>query len=126
VAGEHWNRDGGLKMQREYQILLLGALLHDIGKFYQRGLSKNSGKHTTLGQDCFENLFRERLSYLLNQGELNLVESAIGNHHNFEKHITLADCLSAGMERISLDNEETGDPTKERLLSIFNNISLST
>lgn len=110
--------------QREYQAVLLGALLHDVGKFYQRGLDKGRGDHQQLGDECFERYFAEGLSNLLSIDEIGIVRSAINNHHGHSEFITLADGLSAGMERIELENEEHGDPTRERLQSVFEKVSL--
>ncbi|MEK6590951.1 MAG: type III-A CRISPR-associated protein Cas10/Csm1, partial [Nitrospinota bacterium] len=115
------------KEKRECQTVILGALLHDVGKFYQRGLEKGRGDHQHLGDECFEEYFAEGLSILLSQDEIEIIRSAINNHHGHSEFITIADCLSAGMERIErikLEDEEHGDPTKERLQSVFENVSL--
>lgn len=37
--------------QREYQTVVLAALLHDVGKFYQRALGKGKGNHQQLGDE---------------------------------------------------------------------------
>ncbi len=110
--------------QREYQTVILGALLHDIGKFYQRALGKGKGDHQQLGDECFENYFAEKLSILLPQDEIGVIRSAINNHHGYEEFITVADGLSAGFDRIALEDDETGDPLKERLQSVFQKVSL--
>lgn len=110
--------------QKEYQTVILGALLHDIGKFYQRALGKGKGNHQQLGDECFENYFAEKLSILLSQDEIGVIRSAINNHHGCEEFITVADGLSAGFDRIALEDDETGDPLKERLQSVFQKVSL--
>lgn len=110
--------------QREYQTVILGALLHDVGKFYQRGLGRGKGDHQQLGDECFENYFAEKLSILLSQDEIGKIRSAINNHHGYEEFITIADGLSAGFDRIALEDDETGDPLKERLQSVFQKVSL--
>ena len=110
--------------KREYQTVILAALLHDIGKFYQRTLGEKRGNHQQLGDECFEQYFAEKLSIIFTQNEIKIIRSAINNHHRDEKFITLADGISAGMERIKLDDEETGDPSKEKLLSVFEEVSL--
>lgn len=115
------------RQKREYQSVVLGALLHDIGKFYQRGLDEKERKsrnHASLGLECFQNLFAEKIRILLGEKEKEEIASAINTHHDHADIITLADALSAGMDRIRLDDEETGDPDKERLLSVFEQISL--
>lgn len=110
--------------QREYQTVILGALLHDVGKFYQRSLGKGKGDHQQLGDECFENYFAEKLSFLLSQDKISIIRSAINNHHGYEEFITVADGLSAGFDRIALEDDETGDPLKERLQSVFQKVSL--
>ncbi len=115
------------KQKKEYQTVILGALLHDVGKFYQRGLEKGKGDHQQLGDECFEEYFAEGLSNLFSQDEIGIIRSAINNHHEHAKFVTHADCLSAGMDRIKrieLGEEEHGDPSKERLQSVFEKICL--
>jgi len=109
----------------EREAIILGALLHDIGKFKQRGMEKGKSDHQHLGDKAFEEYFAERLSPLLSPEEKEIIRSAINNHHHHSDFITHADWISAGMERIELkDEEEYGDPTKERLQSVFEKISL--
>ena len=110
--------------QREYQTVVLGALLHDVGKFYQRGLERGRGDHQQLGDECFEEYFAEKLPNLLSQDEIGKIRSAVNNHHGHTDYITLADWFSAGMERIGLEDEEHGDPSRERLQSVFEKICL--
>jgi CRISPR-associated protein Csm1 len=110
--------------KREYQTVVLAGLLHDIGKFYQRGLEKGKGDHQYLGEECFNQYIAEKLSILLSQDEIGTIRSAINNHHGYERFVTPSDCISAGMERIALDNDECGEPSKERLLSVFERLSL--
>lgn len=112
------------RLKREYQTVVLAALLHDIGKFYQRGLEKGKGNHQYLGEECFNQYIAEKLSTLLSQDEIGTIRSAINNHHEYERFVTPSDCISAGMERIALDNDECGEPSKERLLSVFERLSL--
>lgn len=112
------------KHKKDYQAVVLGALLHDIGKFYQRATRNVRERHTKLGEAVFQNYFREALSKFFSPDELNTIEGGIGNHHDYAEYITPADWLSAGMDRIPLEDEEKGDPSKARLLSVFDNISL--
>lgn len=112
------------RQKRECQTVVLAGLLHDIGKFYQRGLEKGRGDHQHLGEECFNQYIAEKLSPLLSQDEIGTIRSAINNHHEYEKFVTPSDCISAGMERIALDNDECGEPSKERLLSVFERLSL--
>ncbi len=110
--------------QREYQTVILAALLHDVGKFYQRALGKGKGDHQQLGDECFEQYFAERLSTILSSTEVDIIRNAINNHHDYAEYITLADGLSAGMDRIGLKDYEKGDPAKERLQSVFQKVTL--
>lgn len=110
------------------EALILGALLHDIGKFMQRSLPKGSGSHTELGGEFFQNHLREKLfaSRLFSIDELNNIESAIRDHHRegVVEFISHADQLSAGTDRIPLEKEETADPRLERLESLLEKIHL--
>lgn len=113
---------------KQREAIILGALLHDIGKFVQRA-DENPKRmtHQEFGGEFFQNHFREKLaqSKMFSIDELNKIESTIRNHHDYEKFITLADGISAGMERIPLEDEEKGDPFSDRLISIFSRISIS-
>lgn len=105
----------------ERDAIILGALLHDIGKFVQRG-QKNpkTQNYCHWGEEWFQNNLAEKL-----KDEQDIIRSAISNHHDGHPHtVFLADWISAG-ERISLDDEEKGDPFTDRLISIFSRISIS-
>jgi len=115
----------------EREALILGALLHDIGKFVQRAQDKPKSKHhTEWGIEWFEQKdgLREkpRLAEIFSNEELNIISSAINSHHNGIEYLSLADAISAGMDRIPLDKEEKGDPSTARLISVFSRISIST
>lgn len=110
------------KQKREYQTVVLAGLLHDIGKFYQRGLDKEERKardHASLGLESYQKYFAEKIRILFGEEEKEKIASAINTHHDHAEFITLADALSAGMDRIKLEEEETGNPDKERLWSII-------
>ncbi len=112
----------------EQYAVTLGALLHDIGKFVQRAQEKPRAKsHSQWGDDWFQDVLAEKIGALLSAQEKEVVRAAISNHHVYEKYITLADAISSGMDRKTLDinDEETGDPFSDRLISIFSRISLS-
>ncbi|MFZ6017309.1 MAG: HD domain-containing protein [Nitrospirota bacterium] len=112
--------------QREYQAVILGALLHDVGKFYQRAKDKpKSHDHCYRGREWFDDKLAEKLTVVFSEKEKEIIRSAIGNHHEYEEYIFLADAVSAGMERIKLEDEERGDPFTERLISIFSRLSIS-
>jgi CRISPR-associated protein Csm1 len=112
--------------QREYRAVILGALLHDTGKFVQRAqINPKSQDHSHWGEDWLQNNLAEKLTPVFNESEKQIIRSAISNHHFSEKYISLADAISAGMDRIELEDEEKGDPFTDRLISIFSRISIS-
>jgi len=114
--------------KNEYYAVVLGALLHDIGKFVQRAQSNPmSHDHSHWGEEWFQNHLAEKLTPIFGEKEKQIIRSAIGNHHEHEKYISLADAISAGMDRIAIkiDDEEKGDPFTDRLISIFSKISIS-
>jgi CRISPR-associated protein Csm1 len=111
---------------KEYQAVILGALLHDIGKFVQRAQDKPmSQDHSHWGEEWFQNNLAEKITSVFGEKEKQIIRSAIGNHHEHEKYISLADAISAGMDRIAIVDEEKGDPFSDRLISIFSQISIS-
>ncbi|MCM8766417.1 MAG: HD domain-containing protein, partial [Candidatus Omnitrophica bacterium] len=112
------------------QAVILGALLHDIGKFVQRAQKNPKEKdHPHWGMEWFQRKDglrkRPRLASVFCEQELVIIDSAILSHHDGVKYISLADAISAGMKRISLEDEEEGDPFTDRLISIFSRISIS-
>ena len=114
--------------EKEYHAVILGALLHDIGKFVQRAQSNPmSQDHSHWGDEWFQNNLAEKLTPIFGEKEKQVIRSAINNHHEHEKYVSLADAISAGMDRIAikLDEEETGDPFSDRLISIFSKLSIS-
>jgi CRISPR-associated protein Csm1 len=118
---------GDINRAEQYAVTL-GAFLHDIGKFVQRAQDKPKAKtHSQWGHDWFQDVLSEKIDNILPIREKEIVRSAISNHHVYEKYITLADAISSGMDRKTLDinDEETGDPFSDRLISIFSRISLS-
>jgi len=111
----------------EREAIILGALLHDIGKFTQRA-QKNpkEQKHTFWGEKWFTEKLSDRLNSIFDRTAKQIVNSAINNHHDSEKYISLADAISAGMERIPLEKEEEkGDPFTDRLISVLSRVSIS-
>jgi len=112
-------------MDETKAAVIFGALFHDIGKFVQRAqINPRSNNHSFWGAGWFDSTLQEK--FLTIKGfDTNIVRSAISNHHNHEKYISLSDAISAGMDRIKLDEEETRDPFSERLISIFSRIAIS-
>lgn len=110
----------------EREALILGALLHDVGKFAQRANDNPKIQdHSHWGAEWFENNLSEKLTTIYSKDEMQIIRSAIGNHHGYEEYISLADAISAGLDRIKLEDEEKGDPFTDRLISIFSRISIS-
>jgi CRISPR-associated protein Csm1 len=113
--------------EKEFYAVVLGALLHDIGKFVQRAQDNPmSQDHSHWGDEWFQNNLSEKLSFVFGEKEKHIIRSAISNHHAYEKYVSLADAISAGMDRITItEEEEKGDPFTDRLISIFSKISAS-
>jgi hypothetical protein len=80
--------------QKVYQAIILGALLHDIGKFWQR--AGKSGSHQEAGA-----AFIDEFQHLFPSNHLDDLRNAIGNHHSFqsrneiEKIVKIADWLAS-------------------------------
>lgn len=109
------------------QAVILGALLHDIGKFAQRAQEKPKRQnHSQWGREWFQENLAEKLT-VFDESQKQTISSAINNHYNSELYISIADAISAGMDRINidLDREEKGDPFNDRLISIFSRVSIS-
>ena len=112
--------------QSDHKVVMLGALLHDIGKFVQRSQENPRSKnHSQWGEEWFVEHLAEKMSPALSESDKQTIIASIGNHHGYEKYISLADGISAGMDRVELEDEEKGDPFTDRLISIFSNVSLS-
>jgi len=110
------------------QALILGALLHDIGKFVQRAQDNpRSQDHCHWGEEWFQDNLSEKLTGIFSEDNKETIRSAIANHHTYERYISLADAISAGMDRIEIElkDEEEKDPFTKRLVSIFSRISIS-
>lgn len=110
--------------QQIYEAILFGALLHDIGKFVQRGnFNPKSKNHQKWGEEWFTDHLAEKLSTIFDKKEKDFIRTSINAHHENVEYISLADILSAG-ERIPLDKEEVSDPSAVRLRAVFEEISL--
>ena len=105
----------------EFNSILLSALLHDIGKFWQR--AGKTGTHAKLGG--------EFLSLYVPEKWRNI--GAVTGHHDQKmylseqyiplKTIVVSDWLSS-WERIELDEEDRGDIETTPLHSIFSSIDI--
>lgn len=132
--------------EKEYQTVILAALLHDLGKFCQRaGFKLDSEDEYWITVCCkkFRTSYGERYSHqhAVYSGKFirhylkgfDEVEVLAMHHHLPEnapkpylaKLITLADWLSSGERRDREEDEELGDPSKEPLISIFSKISIN-
>lgn len=109
----------------EFYAYILGALLHDIGKFVQRAQENPMAMdHCKWGDKWFEERLSEKLG-MFTPEEKDIIRKAINTHHDHMDLISLADALSAGMDRIELKDEEEKDPFTSRLKCIFSEISIS-
>ena len=102
-------------MKIEEKILILGSLLHDVGKFQQRCESKRLGNHESLGYRFIELLQDSFLPILENdQDALKRLKEIVRDHHqnSYDNLVELCrkgDWLSAS-ERVELaENEEPKD-----------------
>jgi CRISPR-associated protein Csm1 len=87
------------RAEKEFFAIILGALLHDIGKFVQRSQpNPMSQDHSHWGEEWFQNHLAEKLTPVFNENEKQIIRSSIGSHHGHEKFVSLADAISAGMD----------------------------
>ncbi len=122
----------GLLMD-EYKAIILGSLLHDIGKFVQRAFEDYSKKHAEIGKEFLSGEYKKsniRIKDIFNlsDDEENLILTLVGEHHNDNNHkdlvniVKLADWLSSG-ERWDLRDfgiENEGNVSDgDNLLSVF-------
>lgn len=112
--------------QKEFYAVVLGALLHDIGSLILRASEKQTGDaHTQIGADWFKKILKEKLSPILGDKNVGIVESAIINHHENEIFITLADRVATGKDDLVIDDEEKELVSNNRLSSILSEISIT-
>ena len=132
--------------------VVIGALLHDIGKFSQRAkipnkylkddsekqrvCKTNKDGYFSYYHSLYTSLFMEEnkkyfpaVEEQFEKKEDNFINFA-SCHHNprtdIGKIVSVADSLSSGMDRIDLeDNEADTSFRKERLISIFSGINLT-
>jgi len=116
--------------QSEYRTALLGALLHDIGKFKQRAEGEQIA-HERLGADWVVEQLIPRLLFLSDEERKDL-EDVIRFHHDRDylrssgairaaRIVATADHLASG-ERVP--RPEAGDPRRDPLLSVFARVDL--
>ncbi|CAB3288130.1 CRISPR system single-strand-specific deoxyribonuclease Cas10/Csm1 (subtype III-A) [Methanocaldococcus lauensis] len=113
-------------MDNDYKALMIGSLLHDIGKFIQRAKNPRI-KHQECGAEFIEKYYK---NLGINEEIKNLVIELIREHHNksnsnpLVKILILSDWLSSG-EREDVE-ECLNIPKKDQaLLSVFELIDIS-
>lgn len=131
-------------MERDLKILVLSALLHDIGKFAQRANRPHSkemeSEYLTNYQGrpghwhtVYSDYFIEKnlpLPPELEQFRSQIARVASAHHRPDEKSLTemavmVADRLSSGLDRITDEKDESKVGFREsRLLSIFDEVEL--
>ena len=115
---------------REYHTVVLGALLHDIGKLKQRAEGKRVA-HERLGADWLRGALVPRLSFLTHEERTDL-ENVVRLHHDRDylrssgairaaRIVATADHLASG-ERVP--HSEEGDPRRDPLLSVFAQVNI--
>ncbi|MBR1369676.1 hypothetical protein RJ53_09390 [Methanocalculus chunghsingensis] len=120
-------------MEPDIQSLVYAALLHDIGKFYQRTGAKHaeeyeeltekdygySGAHAKWSADLIRRVFHDKQ---LEDLVLHHHQPQASAYRNLAEILQEADHISAAIDRSRRD--EKGDPKREHLWSIFSGISL--
>ncbi|MCX7858028.1 MAG: type III-A CRISPR-associated protein Cas10/Csm1 [Deltaproteobacteria bacterium] len=133
----------------QYETVIISALLHDIGKFYQRSGQKLEQEDEFWVSECCKKIktsYGDRYSYKHAVYSGKFVRQYLKDYEDAEiitmyhhlpenvsdptnryltKLIALADWLSSGERRDRELDEEVGDPYKEPLISIFSTISLN-
>ncbi len=101
-------------MDGEIEKITLSALLHDIGKFYQRA-NKPRTKHAQLSGEFIREIIGKKLEELFNIELERIAELAEKHHDSLRKEdydskiVQKADRLSSGMDRISFEEEKLED-----------------
>lgn len=102
----------------ERNAYILGALLHDVGKFVQRAQGPVRGRqqnHSKWGVEWFERNLAEKITNAWGHQGRDIASDCINNHHDYVEFVTLADGISAGeREKIKIEAEE-GDVFNQRL-----------
>jgi len=129
-------------MNDEYQNVILAALFHDIGKFYQRAgfklnlgesadsyaytayTKKSKGIYTHVHAAFTAKFFSEYLSNFSEAEVLASLHHVPENGNNEQQRflatlIALADRMSSGERQDRDEQEESGNPQEEPLTSIF-------
>lgn len=94
--------------ENEKYAIILGALLHDIGKFERRATESTSIKHEEYSLEFFRDYIKSNTLFL-NQPELNDKIEKYIDHHEVYHLISSADWISSS-ERISSDSNSERYP----------------
>ena len=98
-------------MGGETEKITLSALLHDIGKFYQRA-KKPGIKHAQLSGEFIRKIIGKKLEELFSIESERIAELAEKHHDTLRKEdydskiVQKADRLSSGLDRISFEEEK--------------------
>jgi len=107
------------------EAVIMGALLHDIGKFVQRASDRTKKQdHEYWGVEWFDRQLAEKFTAAFTADEKDTIRRAINSHHESCSFITLADAISAGMDRTQKEDEEKGDPFTQRQIAVMTCVSL--
>lgn len=117
-------------MTNEEKILILGSLLHDIGKFVQRCTDK-SKSHPLKGIELVDEFRSEFIKILGNEDNYKKFKTIISTHHYPADELTtyckIADHISASERVDKEENEEGGtDWNNNFLCSLFSKIKLNS
>lgn len=108
---------------KEKEILIKGALLHDIGKVCYRAMNKRIN-HSKLGGDFLEQYLKpneetERLLNCVRYHHKDYLQKAKLNKNDLAYIVYEADNIASGMDRRENEGEEKGFDPKLNLDSIF-------
>ena len=123
---------------RDYDILKIGALLHDIGKWYKIIKENENGKHIEYGCEFIDDCCSKNkiLPINLTKNDIHIIKELIANHHNdnvsFDDDdntnylleiLKISDALSNG--ELIKHTEKVNTDKYKFLPSIFENIHLN-
>ncbi len=114
--------NNGMGENKDYEKLMLAAVMHDIGKFWQGTGEK--GTHQELGVKFVRKHIPEQWQDAAGIISMHHKAGKLGSEgYELLKILMVSDWLSSG-EREDRDDEELGRRINEPLTSIFSEISL--